>query len=152
MVIRTQKVRLRPNRTMRKALDDHCDYRRYCWNQGLALWNTMYEASLVMDDKKLRPNEREVRDELVANKADWQYKLSSRCLQLAISDLAKAWDNFSTKHSRVGENLSSSRSEHRGKDLKPTEQRLLTANYVSTSPKELKKESGTPFPLMGHDH
>lgn len=96
-MIRTQKVRLYPNKTMQKAIDQLCDYRRYCWNQGLALWNDMYDASLILEDKKLRPNERKIRDELVANKADWQYQLSARCLQLAISDLGKAWKNFFNK-------------------------------------------------------
>ena len=96
-MIRTQKVRLYPNKTMQKAIDQLCDYRRYCWNQGLALWNDMYDASLILEDKKLRPNERKVRDELVANKADWQYQLSARCLQLAIADLSKAWKNFFNK-------------------------------------------------------
>ncbi|WP_323062258.1 RNA-guided endonuclease InsQ/TnpB family protein [Limosilactobacillus reuteri] len=90
----TQKVRLYPNLTMKKVLDDLCDYRRYCWNQGLALWNDMYDESLIMNDKKLRPNARKVRDELVANKEDWQYQLSSRCLQLAIFDLGVAWKNY----------------------------------------------------------
>ena len=79
---------------MKKVLDGLCDYRRYCWNQGLALWNDMYDASVILADKKQRPNERKVRDELVANKADWQFQLSARCLQLAISDLGKAWQNF----------------------------------------------------------
>ncbi len=96
-MIRAQKVRLYPNQTMKKVLDDLCDYRRYCWNQGLALWNDMYDSSLVLDDRKLRPSERKVRDELVANKDDWQYQLSARCLQLAISDLGKAWGNFFNK-------------------------------------------------------
>ena len=94
MMIRVQKVRLYPNQTMKKVLDDLCDYRRYCWNQGLALWNDMYDSSLILDDKKLKPSKRKVRDELVANKEDWQYQLSARCLQLAISDLGKAWSNF----------------------------------------------------------
>ena len=96
-MIRTQKVRLYPNRTMKKVLDDLCDYRRYCWNQGLALWNDMYDASLISEDKELLPNERKVRKELVANKEDWQYQLSSRCLQLASLDLGKAWKNFFNK-------------------------------------------------------
>ncbi|MGN1279588.1 MAG: RNA-guided endonuclease TnpB family protein, partial [Limosilactobacillus sp.] len=82
---------------MKKALDDLCDYRRYCWNQGLALWNDMYDESLIMDDQKCRPNERKVRNELVHNKQDWQLTLSARCLQLAISDLGKAWKNFFDK-------------------------------------------------------
>ena len=90
-MLRVQKVRLDPNETMKQVLGDLCDYRRYCWNQGLALWNDMYNASLVLENKKLRPSERKVRDELVANKEDWQYQLSARCLQLAISDLGKAW-------------------------------------------------------------
>ncbi|WHQ80025.1 transposase [Ligilactobacillus animalis] len=97
MVLRTQKVRLYPNKTMQKVLDDLCDYRRYCWNAGLALWNDMYEEALILDDKRLRPNEYKVRNELVANKADWQYRFSARCLQLAISDLNKAWKNFFDK-------------------------------------------------------
>ena len=94
MMIRTQKVRLYPNKTMKKVIDDLCDYRRYCWNQGLALWNDMYDSSLILEDKKLKPSERKIRDELVTNKEDWQYQLSARCLQLAISDLGKAWSNF----------------------------------------------------------
>ena len=97
MVLRTQKVRLYPNKTMQKVLDDLCDYRRYCWNAGLALWNDMYEEALILDDKRLRPNEYKVRNELVANKADWQYRFSARCLRLAISDLNKAWKNFFDK-------------------------------------------------------
>ena len=57
----------------------------------------MYDTSVILADKKQRPNERKVRNELVANKADWQYQLSARCLQLAISDLGKAWKNFFNK-------------------------------------------------------
>ena len=96
-MIRTQLVRLYPNKTMRKYLDDLCDYRRYCWNLGLKTWNNMYQESLIMNNKKLKPNWQKVRDELVYNKQDWQYQLSSRCLQLAIKDLDKAWQNFFDK-------------------------------------------------------
>ena len=99
-MIRVQKVRLYPNQTMKKVLDDLCDYRRYCWNKGLALWNDMYDASLILGDNKLSPSERKVRDELVANKEDWQYQLSARCLQLTISDLGKAWSNFFNKSTK----------------------------------------------------
>ena len=91
-MIKTQKVRLYPNRTMKKVLDDLCDYRRYCWNQGLALWNDMYDASLILEDKKLLPNERKVRDELVADKADWgrpQFKSKKAPRQGFKTDRAK---------------------------------------------------------------
>ena len=115
------QVRLYPNQTMKTVLDSLCDYRRYCWNQGLELWNTMYEARLIglsvelrtkikasLTDKTIKfskeeqalralfptPNEHKVRDELVAHKADWQFELSARALQQAIKDLAKAWNLF----------------------------------------------------------
>ena len=96
-MIRTQVVKLYPNQTMRKHLDELCDYRRYCWNQGLETWNNMYEESLIMDNKKLKPTWIKVLNELVHNKQDWQYQLSSRCLQKAIKDLGKAWENFFNK-------------------------------------------------------
>ncbi len=96
-MIRTEKVKLYPNAVMKQALDELCDYRRYCWNEGLALWNDMYDESVVLENKKLYPNERKVRNELVHNKADWQYQYSARCLQLAISDLGKAWKSFFDK-------------------------------------------------------
>ena len=115
------QVRLYPNKTMKTVLDSLCDYRRYCWNQGLELWNTLYETRLVglpdelrakikasLADKTIKfseeeqalralfpaPSERTVRDELVAQKADWQFELSARVLQQAIKDLAVAWNLF----------------------------------------------------------
>ena len=106
---------------MKEALDSLCDYRRYCWNQGLELWNTLYDARLIglstelrakiresLTDKTIEfseeeqalralfpaPSERLVRDGLIAQKADWQFEFSSRALQLAVKDLATAWNLF----------------------------------------------------------
>ena len=91
------QVRLYPSKNMQTVLDSLCDYRRYCWNQGLELWNTMYEARLIglpvelrakikasLTDKTIRFSEEEqalrarfpapsqimVQNELVAQKAD----------------------------------------------------------------------------------
>ena len=97
MTIKTQVVKLKVNKTMQKHLDALCNYRRYCWNKGLETWQLMYEAHTLNKKDNPSPNERRVRDELVANKADWQYDLSARCLQLAIKDLANAWKNFFDK-------------------------------------------------------
>ena len=115
------QVRLYPNKTMKTIIDSLCDYRRYCWNQGLELWNTLYEQRLIclpvelrtkikasLTDKTIKftdeeqalkvlhpaPSEHIVRDELVAQKADWQFAFSSRVLQLAIKDLGVAWKLF----------------------------------------------------------
>ena len=122
------QVRLYPNRTMQAVLDSLCDYRRYCWNQGLELWNTMYEARLIglpvelrakikasLTDKTIQfseeeqalralfpaPAERKVRDELVAQKADWQFEFSARVLQQAIKD----WLRLGTSFSRIQQQL-----------------------------------------------
>ena len=89
------QVRLYPNKTMKKVLDSLCDYRRYCWNQGLDLWDTLYDARLIgmsdelrakikasLTDKTIQfseeeqalialfpaPSENKIRDELVAQK------------------------------------------------------------------------------------
>lgn len=96
-MIKTQVVKLKVDKTMQKHLDALCDYRRYCWNKGLETWQLMYEAHTLNKKDNPSPNERRVRDELVANKADWQYDLSARCLQLAVKDLANAWKNFFDK-------------------------------------------------------
>ena len=95
--------------------------RRYCWNQGLELWNELYnkrvamvpvdvrrKSQLAIKDKTIvfskeeqellnsfpSPSNRVVRDLLVKNKEDWQYLLSSRVLQLAVKDLSTAWSVF----------------------------------------------------------
>ena len=117
----TKKVMLYPNQTMTKVLDDLCDYRRYCWNHGLELWNELYDqrvknvpvdlrkkSQLAIKDKTIvfseeeqellrlfpSPSHRVIRNKLVANKEDWQYKLSARVLQWAIRDLANGWSAF----------------------------------------------------------
>ena len=50
-MIKTHKIKLYPNATMRKELEKLFDYRRFVWNQGLEIWNDMYDASLVMSEK-----------------------------------------------------------------------------------------------------
>ncbi len=73
-MIKTHKIKMYPNATMRQVLTRLFDYRRYCYNQALEIWNEMYDASVVMADKTVRPNERKVRNELVNDKQDWQYE------------------------------------------------------------------------------
>ena len=131
----TKKVRLYPNKTMAKILDNLCNYRRYCWNQGLELWYDLYDqriemvpaslrqkSQLVIKDKTIMfskeeqelldmfpsPSERVVRDLMIRDKDDWQRRLSSQVLPLAIRDLANAWSAFfnnqksKTKKRKVG--------------------------------------------------
>lgn len=121
MVTKTQKTRIYPNLFMRNYIDQACDYRRYCYNLALETWQNMYWCRRIMlpvsirnslkkkiHDKNIElsfaeevmnqntpaPNEKRVRNEMVANKADWQDLYSARILQLAVKDLSVAWDNF----------------------------------------------------------
>ncbi|OXC41359.1 MULTISPECIES: helix-turn-helix domain-containing protein [Lactobacillus] len=122
MIVKTRVYRLKPDEAMKQILDDWCNYRRYCWNQALALWQDLYMARTIFDKvvattfipkqnkktKKWRmthqdyhlnpsPNWRLVRDLMIEQKEDWQYAYSARTLQLAVQDLGKAWQNFFNK-------------------------------------------------------
>lgn len=128
-----QQVRLYPSKTMKHVLDSLCDYRRYCWNKALACWNEQYDTRLVglpqpvlnklrskteltteeqdLVNRYPNPSHNSVRNELVANKEDWQYTLSSRVLQLAVKDLAKAWKLFFNNQNTTGRPTFKTRKE-----------------------------------------
>ena len=128
-----RQVRLYPNKTMKRVLDSLCDYRRYCWNEAIVRWNEQHEARSIglpenLRDKlrnktELTPEERElvsqypnpthysVRNELVANKEDWQYAVSSRVLQLAVKDVAIAWELFFSNRNTAGQPTFKTRKE-----------------------------------------
>ena len=160
------QVRLYPNKTMKKVLDSSCDYRRYCWNQGLKLWETMYDARSIglstelrakikasLKDKTIEfseeeqaikalfpaPSERKVRDELVAQKADWQHELSSRVLQLAIKDLATAWNLFFDNQKTANKPSFKSRKKPK-QGFKTDQARIKDGRLVFDRPQKYKGE------------
>lgn len=55
-MIKTQQIKIEPNKHMIKIINSLFNYRRYCWNQSLNTWNDMYEGSIILEDKSLRPN------------------------------------------------------------------------------------------------
>lgn len=83
-MIKTQQVKIYPNRTMIKEISRLFNYRRYCWNLALETWNSMYQQSKEADDKHLLPNNTKVRNHMVANKQDWQYNLSARSCNILV--------------------------------------------------------------------
>lgn len=93
-MIKTHLIKIKPNSHMKVQIDKLFNYRRYIWNQSLGLWNDMYDESLILKDKAKRPNGSLVRNILVKDKQDWQYNLSSRVLQQAVSSLENAWKNY----------------------------------------------------------
>ena len=117
----SRTYRLYPDQVMKKVLDELCDYRRYCWNQALDLWNQLYEdrttlpfdgyrfvskknkktGKITVKEEKINlkpsPNWRRVRNLMVEQKEDWQFQYSAHLLQLAVQDLGKAWQAFFDK-------------------------------------------------------
>ena len=160
------QVRLYPNKTTQTVLDSLCDYRRYCWNQGLELWNTMYEARLIALPDELRakikashtdktikfseeeqalraifpaPSQNLVLNELVAQKADWQYKFSARALLLAIKDLANAWNLFFNNPKTAGKPGFKSRKKPK-QGFKTDRARIINGRLVLDKPHAYKGE------------
>ena len=160
------QVRLYPNKTMKMILDSLCDYRRYCWNQGLELWNTLYEQRLIglsdelraktkasLTDKTIEFSEEEqalralfpapsqnlVQNELVAQKADWQYELSARALLLAIKDLATAWNHFFNNPKTAGKPSFKSRKKQK-QGFKTDRARIIDGRLVLDQPHAYKGE------------
>ena len=160
------QVRLYPNKTMQTVLDSLCDYRRYCWNQGLELWNTLYEQRLISlsdelrakikasltdktiqfskDEQTLRilfpaPSQIMVQNELVAQKADWQYKFSSRVLQQTIKDLATAWNCFFNNPKTAGKPGFKSRKNPK-QGFKTDRARIIDGRLVLDQPHAYKGE------------
>ena len=148
------------------VLDSLCDYRRYCWNQGLELWNTMYEARLIglpvelrakikesltdktiefsVEEQALRalfpaPSQNLVMNELVAQKDDWQYELSSRTLQHAIKDLTRAWNLFFDNPKTAGKPGFKSRKKPK-QGFKTDRARIIDGRLVLDQPHAYKGE------------
>lgn len=140
-MIKTQVVKLKVNKAMQKHLDNLCNYRRYCWNKGLETWQTMYEAHTLNGQDNPSPNERRVRDELVANKEEWQYNLSARCLQLAIKDLANAWKNFFDKAQKDWGKPSFKAKKSPRQGFKTDRAKIINGKLRLDKPRSISKEA-----------
>lgn len=159
----TRKVVLKPNIAMKQVLDSLCDYRRYCWNEALELWNTLYEQRLIGLTKEERstvrefvkskqpltaelqelnalypsPNNYTVRNILVAQKEDWQCFLSPRVLQLAVKDLADAWSRFYKSSKEFGKPKFRSRKDLK-QGFKTDCSRIVNGKLVLDKPQPYK--------------
>lgn len=176
-MILSMQVELYPNGHMKKYLDKQCDYRRYCWNKGLEMWNILYEQRTIglptvlkvkikksLTDKKIKftstekdlrklfpaPNERIVRNELVANKEDWEYENSSRVLQLAVKDLSDSWKRFFNKSQ---ENVSKPKFKSKKaakQGFKTDSARIKNNKLYLDKPREYQ-ENWSPIQFKGHN-
>lgn len=169
----TRKVVLKPNKTMKQVLDSLCDYRRYCWNEALELWVTLYEQRLIGLTEEERstiwelvtskqpwtdelqelnalypsPNDYAVRKILISQKEDWQYLLSSRVLQLAAKDLADAWFRF-YKNSKKFDKPTYKSSKAPKQGFKTDRSRIVNGKFILDKP-HLHKGNWYPISFRG---
>ena len=145
---------------MKRVLDSLCDYRRYCWNEAIACWNGQYDARLIGLPEGLRdklrsktkyltdkeedlvnqypnPSEYTVRNELVSNKEDWQYTLSSRVLQLAVKDVANAWNLYLKNKDTAGRPTFKTRKESK-QGFKTDRARIRNGRLLLDKPKDYR--------------
>ena len=85
------------------------------------------------------PSEYVVRDELIAQKADWQYELSSRALLLAIHDLAVAWKLFFNNLKTTNKPKFQSRKKSK-QGFKTDRARIVNGRLVLDQPHAYKGE------------
>ena len=161
--IKTKSYELFPNKQMKAVFDRNCDYRRFCWNEALALWNDEYDIRQLMLDKEIKaelrkaksqgkftaeqeemlasypaPNWKAIRNKLVAEKEDWQFSYSAHLLQLAVQDLGKAWQNFFNKAQKDWgkPKFKSKRAPKQG--FKSDQARIVNGKLVLEKPQGLK--------------
>lgn len=149
---------------MRRILDSLCDYRRYCWNKAIACWIEQYEArsiglpqsvidklrnkeELTIEEKELltqypSPSHYSVRDELVAQKEDWQYAFSSRVMQQAIKDVAIGWKTFFNNRDTAGRPTFKTRRESR-QGFKTDYARIINGRLLLDKPHGYRGEWNT---------
>lgn len=176
-MILNMQVELYPNEHMKKYLDKQCDYRRYCWNKGLELWNILYEQRTIslptalkikikasVKNKKIKftqtetelrklfptPNERNVRNELVANKEDWEYENSSRVLKFAVKDLADSWNRY-LKKSQDKVNRPKFKSKKDPKQGFKTERACIKDNKLYLDKPHQYKGDWSPIRFKGYN-
>ena len=158
------QVRLYPNKTMKHVLDSLCNYRRYCWNKAIECWIEQYEArsiglpqlvidklksktELTIEEKELLsqypiPSHYSVQSELVTQKEDWQYALSSRVLQQSVKDVAIAWKRFFNNQDIAGRpTFKTSKAPKQG--FKTDYARIHNSRLLLDKPHGYKGEWGT---------
>ena len=85
------------------------------------------------------PTERKVRDELVAQRVEWQFERSLRVLQQAIKDLATAWNLFFDNQKTANKpNFKSRKNSKQG--FKTDQARIKDGRLVLDRPQKYKGE------------
>ena len=85
------------------------------------------------------PTERKVRDELVAQRVEWQFEFSLRVLQQAIKDLATAWNLFFDNQKTANKPSFKSRKKPK-QGFKTDQARIKDGGLVLDRPQKYKGE------------
>jgi putative transposase len=96
--ILTHKIELKPNNVQETFLIKSCGVSRFGYNLALDTWNKEYKAGNKPSMFKVKKIVNSMKKEL----APWSYDVSKCCIEEAVIDLGKAFNNFfkvkNTKH------------------------------------------------------
>lgn len=96
------------------------------------------------------PTERHVRNELVANKSDWEYEKSSRVLQLAVKDLSDTWIRFFKKSQESSGKPKIKRRKEPKQGFKTDSARIKNGRLLLEKPRDIQ-DLGYPMRIMKND-
>lgn len=91
-MILTHKMRIYPSSNDCKYIESVFGYARYCYNKGLATWQSLYKNNTK------RINGKMIRNILKSDKQEWENKYCPSVLDSAIEDLEHAFNNFFNKN------------------------------------------------------
>lgn len=93
-VLLGNRIKLYPNKTMQRQLDEYFNFSRYLWNISLETWNRMYEE-YKSGDRDKTPSRFPLAKELRANvREEWWKNYPSDLIDTTTAKLQEAWSMF----------------------------------------------------------
>lgn len=95
----THKIKIQPNSHAKRSLTMFSHYSRDVCNRGLTIWNDQESAYFIEREETEKPvlnkypTWQNVRNELVANKTDYDYSYPASIMKATIRQLGRAFEN-----------------------------------------------------------
>lgn len=100
-IVKSQKIRIYPNKHNQEVFEKYYDYQRSVWNRAIDERNVQYK---IYKEQKSSGNftQKELNELFYPNhinlrkmeKEDWELKFHNRIRNVQFERLCKAWDNY----------------------------------------------------------
>jgi putative transposase len=92
---KSQKIELRPTKSIKLIFDKNFSYSRYIYNKSLETWNNMYKDYTAGICKA--PTYNRVRDKVKRDKYEWEEEYLKMVLETSVEDVSSAFNMFFKK-------------------------------------------------------